>query len=119
MALHAGLDNTGDAVFTPFFRLLTLLVFAVCVITALVRRNRSDWHKRLMLLGTFSLLEAPISRFYGNVLDLGDISGLLAAVSHTVLMIIFLIWDRRMLGRFHRVTVWGTIIITLVIFGTA
>jgi len=119
MALHAGLDNTGDAVITPFFRLVTLLVFAVCVIAALVRWNRSDWHKRLMLLGTFSLLEAPLSRFYSNVLGLGDNSGLLAAVSHAVLMIIFLIWDRRTLGRFHPVTLWGTILITLIIFGTA
>ena len=119
MGAYAAVGDTGNAVCTPFFRLVMLFMFAVCVTLALVRRSRTDWHKRLMMLGTFCLLEAPFSRFFANVLDLGDISGPLGAVSHTVLMIGFLVWDWRSVGRFHPVTLWGTILITLVVLGTA
>ncbi len=119
MAAHAARGDTAKAVFVPFFRLITLAIFAVCVGLALHFRRRPDWHKRLMILATFSLLEAPLGRVFANVLGLPGISGPMAAVSHTVLMLLFLLWDRRAHGRHHPATVRGTIIITLLVFGTA
>lgn len=119
MAHHATLGNAADAVYTPFFRFVTLGVFAFAVWAALLYRHRPDWHKRLMLLGTFALLEAPLSRFYAHVLGAGDDAGLIAAISHAALMVLFVAWDRQVSGRFHPASLWGAIVITLVIFGTA
>ncbi len=97
-----------------------MLIYAICVAVAIALRGRPDWHKRLMILGTFTLLEAPLARMFANVLGMPqNISGPMGAISHIVLMILFVIWDRRAQGRFHPVTVWGSILITLVVFGTA
>ena len=119
MAPHAAREDMANAVFVPFFRIVTMVIFAACVALAITLRGRPDWHKRLMILGTFSLLEAPLGRIFSNVLGLPGISGPMAAISHTLLMLLFLMWDRRAHGRFHPATVGGTIIITLVVFGTA
>ena len=46
--------------------LFNLATFAVLVSTALVlRKRRSDWHKRLMLLAMLLLLDAALARFIG------------------------------------------------------
>ncbi len=119
MSSYAAQGDVANAVFVPFFRLITLFIFAVCFGLAIAWRSRPDHHKRLMVLGTFSLLEAPVGRIFANIFGLGEISGLLAAITHAVLMVLFLTWDRLQLGRFHPVSLWGTIVITVVVFGTA
>jgi uncharacterized membrane protein len=119
MGPYATQKDTPNAVFTPFFRLVTMLIYMVCISIAVALRRRPDWHKRLMILGTFSLLEAPISRLFKNVFGLPEIAGFMAANGHILLMVVFLIWDRRRRGRFHPAAVWGTILSTLIVFGTA
>lgn len=60
----------GHTKATPFFALIlgfdlaVILLFAVFVACAIaLRRTRTDFHKRLMLLATLSLLAFPIARF--------------------------------------------------------
>jgi hypothetical protein len=48
------------------FNLIDVLVFAIFVCTAIVLRRRRDLHKRLMLLGTLSMLGQPIARMVSN-----------------------------------------------------
>jgi hypothetical protein len=43
---------------------LLLPVFVVCFVLAWRRRNRADWHKRLLLVGTMALLEPVLARIY-------------------------------------------------------
>lgn len=46
--------------------LFNLFTFAVLVVAALIlRKRRSDWHKRLMLLAVILLLDAALARFIG------------------------------------------------------
>ncbi|HZC38416.1 MAG TPA: hypothetical protein VE221_07050, partial [Sphingomicrobium sp.] len=48
------------------FGVFNLFTFALLVGTALaLRKQRSDWHKRLMLLAAILLLDAALSRFIG------------------------------------------------------
>jgi len=118
MAPYAERNNLRSAVGLPFFRLVQLLIFVICVALAIALRNsRPDWHKRLMILGTFALLQAPLVRMYENVFEFREISGLLGVVSHIILMVLLVIWDRRTQGKFHPATLWGTILITLIVFG--
>lgn len=120
MSIHASRGDIGNAVMTPFFRFVAIAVFAVCITLAIAQRRRSDYHKRWIVLGTIGLLEAPISRFYFHVLEVEpQTAGLSAAISRVLLMAAFLAWDWRTLGRAHPVSLWGAIVITIVVFGTA
>ena len=47
---------------TPFF---SMAVFLTLVVAAIVNRARPQTHKRLMLLATINLLDAPIARWPG------------------------------------------------------
>ena len=43
---------------------LMLLGYATCLMMAWQRRRQSDWHKRLILIGTFFMLEPVLARAY-------------------------------------------------------
>ncbi|WP_223788280.1 hypothetical protein [Marinicella meishanensis] len=118
MQHYLTLGETQHAIQLPFFRLATLLVFAVCVVLALLISDRS-WHPRLLLLGTLSLMQAAFARLYLHHLGVLELAGLYAAITHLVLMAFWVWWDRLQLGRFHAVSLWGTVLITAVMFGTA
>jgi len=105
--------DTTNAVLIPFIRFSLLFGYAVCVAWAIVLRKRPDWHKRLILLGTFPLLQSSFDRMAANVFGLLEIRGLMALAGHLVLMILFAFWDRRGQGYFHPVTKWGTILMIL------
>lgn len=111
MPLRAKQGDELNAVGNPFIRLTLLLVYAVCIGLALVARRRIDWHKRLMLIGSFALLQSPVDRMTANVFGLQNIRGLMAVLSNIVLLILFLLWDRHNSGRVHPVTKWATIAI--------
>ena len=83
-----------------------LVGFAILVGTALWLRRRSDYHKRLMLLGTLALIPAATTRLFmltGGVMMLLTVAGLGEA------MFIIAMWvhDRRTVGRIHPATLYG------------
>lgn len=47
---------------------LLLPGFAVCILFAWLRRAQSDWHKRLILAGTFMMLGPVLSRSYDRLI---------------------------------------------------
>ncbi|VAW43741.1 hypothetical protein MNBD_GAMMA02-1294 [hydrothermal vent metagenome] len=115
---YFSLNELVHAVKVPFFRLVTLLIFTVCFLLSMLIKDRS-WHKRLVFLASFAILEAAFARVFLNYMDVLELPGLLGALTHIGIMVYFVLWDRIELGRFHVVTLWGSIIITLLIFGTA
>ncbi|OAI54409.1 hypothetical protein AYO47_02875 [Planctomyces sp. SCGC AG-212-M04] len=113
MGPYAASADVRNAVVIPFIRLTLLLGFAVCVAWAVVLRKRPEWHKRLIILGTFPLLQSAFDRMGANVFNLPDYRGVFAGLGHLGLIIMFLTWDRMASGYFHPVTKWGTILIVL------
>ncbi len=117
MRPYAKLDDELNAVGQPFFRFIALSIYAIFVVVALALvKKYSSWHKRLMLLGTLALLQAPLVRMYGNLFDLHDSSGPLGVFTQMGLMVLFIIWDRLANGRFHPASIWGSILIALIVF---
>lgn len=89
----------------------TMLFFGAMVVLAVAWRNKPQHHKRLMLLATVNLLEAAFIRFpLGFVVAYAP----LTSFGPALLFIVALgIYDRKTIGRVHKVTFWGGIAIAL------
>jgi hypothetical protein len=91
--------------------LFDLGVFALLVVAALVLRSRSDWHKRLMLVATLSLLPPAIARV---ALQFPPLPVLPIAFGGTALVIVAaMALDGVMLRRLHPAMLWGGVIVIL------
>jgi hypothetical protein len=68
-SLHAWIDRgvgeEGRGITVIAFT--NLVLFASFVTAAIVNRRRSDWHKRLMLLATLSIMGAAVARIAFNI----------------------------------------------------
>jgi hypothetical protein len=98
--------------------LFDMALFAILVGCALYFRRQLETHKRLMLLGTITLLGAPIARFhFGGPLTFFALSDLFI-----VAMVMFDLMTR---GKMHPATIWGGLAVVasqplrLMISGTA
>jgi hypothetical protein len=118
MGLYAAKGDTTNAVVIPFIRFSLLLGFGVCVAWAIALRKRPEWHKRLVLFGTFPLLQSSFDRLTANVLGLPEIRGLMALVGHLSLVILFVTWERLWQGHLHPVTKWAAIVTILFYLGS-
>ena len=102
----------------PFF---DLLMFAIFLTIALVRRRDKEAHKRLMLLAYASILAAPIARLPG-VLPLGPLAFYGLAL---LVLVAGCVYDYVSRGRVHPVYLWGggllvvSVPLRLAIAGTA
>jgi len=91
--------------------LFDLAVFALLVSTALLLRARSDWHKRLMLMATLSLLPPAIARL---AMQFPPLPVLPFAFGGTALVIVAaMVLDRVTLRRLHPAALWGGLIVIL------
>ncbi len=102
----AGLPPPLVFLVIPFTDMLT---FAVLVGLGLYYRRRTDIHKRLVLLGTISLLAAPIARFpiVSGIGPAAFFGGMLLFV------IACAVYDWRTRGRVHRATLWGGLFVVI------
>lgn len=111
----------GWAAMTPevLANRLLLPVFVVCAVWAFAGRRRPDWHKRLLLVGTFALAEPVLARVYdplfGPFLPVSidpvlDERLFLSFLFGSWLALLASLWcyDRRVIGRFHPVTLGGS-----------
>ena len=98
-----GLDPRSFLVL-PFFDLLTFVVLTAAAIHC---RDQAETHKRLMLLGTISIIDAGLARLPG-VFDLGPLAiyGL-----QDLFLLACLGYDWFSRGRIHRAYVWGGLFI--------
>jgi hypothetical protein len=91
--------------------LFDLGVFALLVLAALVLRARSDWHKRLMLVATLSLLPPAIARV---ALQLPPLPVLPVAFGGTAIVIVAAaVLDAVSLRRLHPAMLWGGLLVIL------
>lgn len=91
--------------------LFDLGVFALLALAGLLLRARSDWHKRLMLLATLSLLPPAIARV---AMQFPPLPVLPIAFGGTALVMVAAIGlDRVMLHRLHPATLWGGLFVIL------
>jgi FtsH-binding integral membrane protein len=81
-----------------------IIVFGVLVGAAILQRQQSDTHKRLMLLATISLLTAAAARFLRQV-GMGGAPNLFYGTDVFVLALV--IYDLVSRGRVHPATLWG------------
>ena len=104
-AMHGGFKGLGDPyVFyaVPFFAINS---FAVAALLAVLWRNRSETHKRLILLANVGILGAAIARI--------PLPAIQAGAPFTFIFLPNLItlagiaYDWRTRGRIHPVWIWG------------
>ena len=89
-----------------FFPFISISLFAAFTTLAILRRARPDYHKRLMLLGTISLVVTPLARL-GPRLGMpwpGPVCGMILS---DLLLLALIVFDLRKNGRLHPATLWG------------
>ena len=64
--LHSSPDDAAFAALVAGYDFVALAVFWFLVCTALFLRRRGEFHKRLMLLASLSLLAPPLARLVGD-----------------------------------------------------
>jgi len=121
-----GLRNRVDAGYADAARAFVItpvsavVLFAALVAAAIANVRRPEWHKRLMLVATASILQAPIARFFFLAatgggpgvrpglgppppIERGISAGLLVAS----LVVVAMVYDWRSRGRVHPAYWWG------------
>jgi hypothetical protein len=80
-----------------------MLLFAVLVTLAIVKRRNPQTHKRLMLIASATLITAALARW--PVLKAGGPLVFFAAAD--LFLVALAIWDFKSRGRLHPVTLWA------------
>ena len=95
-----------------FFPFTSIGLFAAFTTLAILRRGRPDHHKRLMLLGTISLVVTPLARL-GPRLGMPWMGAICGMVLSDLLLLALVVFDLRKNGRLHPATLWGGGVILL------
>ena len=88
--------------------LSSMALFTAFVTLAIANIRRPEWHKRLMVLASLSVVQAAavrVIRFVPSIALADRI--LLGAVAVDLLPIVVVLLDRRSAGRVHRVWIFG------------
>ena len=93
--------------------LFDLVLFAIFVTAAVVRRRDKETHKRLMLLAYVSIIAAGVARLPG-VLPYGPFAFFGIAYAFALLGVAYDQWSR---GRIHRVYYWGIPLLLIAVPG--
>jgi hypothetical protein len=98
-----------------FGDLMALIEFATLVIAAIVLRRNADAHKRLMMLASIIIVGPAVNRIPGAFGFEPTLGFPLFFGSFLALLIAMIVHDKRRLGRIHRATLFG---ILMIIVGT-
>src|SRR5687768_9567492 len=90
-----------------------LVLFAIFIVTALIRRRDKEAHKRLMLLAYISIIAAGVARLPG-ILPYGPFVFFGIGYGLSLLGLAYDQWSR---GRIHRVYYWGIPLLILSVPG--
>jgi hypothetical protein len=91
--------------------LATMLLFGVFAAAGLAMRRRPDAHRRLMMLATIGLLPAAIGR--AAITFLGVFHPTLLVGSIVLFVLTMGLYDHRIRGRLHPVTLWAGLTLIL------
>jgi hypothetical protein len=88
-----------------------VVVFAIFVAAALYYRKRSDYHKRLMVLASLTVIQPAVARI---AIDVTGIFNPLVFFGLTVVMLVaFIAWDTARNRRLHPAFGWGMLFFLL------
>jgi hypothetical protein len=101
-------------VFANFHMLLGFVVFLAA---ALLNRRKTDFHKRLMLLATISLIPPALARISQNIGWVLEQEIIFVTVTWLLLVVPILTYDLVTTKRLHSATARGGLFFLLVVFG--
>ena len=103
---EANAGTLGDPYVFLIFPLSAVVIFAVFVALGVANRHRPDFHKRLMLLATLSLIFPAVARIFLRSTSImpGPIGGMILA---DIFLVALVAYDLVTRGRLHPVTLWG------------
>ncbi len=117
-------EQTGFATQAASFSIVTfsgIALIAAFIVLAIMNVHRADWHSRLMTLSFVPLLQAPMARPFAVMMTPPGAVGpppvfvtLPPAIVIDLIFVAMLIYYRKVTGRFHPVTLWGSIAIIAV-----
>ena len=118
VALESARVGRTPAGWTPtaflIFPLASVTIFGGFIAAALLWRHKTDYHKRLMILGTIAILVPAGARFSRHFLDgilpPGPIGGMILSNFFLAALVAY---DLRKSGRLHAATLWGGILLLL------
>jgi hypothetical protein len=84
--------------------ILSMVVFAILAASAIALRRQTDVHKRLILLATISLLDAPIARWPFGFLQTSPWAFYVVA---DLFIVVPVAYDLATRGSVHRAYLWG------------
>ena len=94
-----------------------MILFSTFMTVGIANHAKPDWHKRLMVLATFGILQAAIARWIMLIPAIGQPLRVFLGAVIVDLMLLAVIWiDARARGRVHPVYVAGAALILVVQF---
>jgi FtsH-binding integral membrane protein len=93
---------------------MNITVFAALVLGGWVKRQQSDWHRRLMLAATVIVIIPA----WGRLLLIAGLPGQLSALFSFLYMAIAMIADRRLRGRIHPAWYVGIAALVVMMLGS-
>ena len=104
-AMKVGYKGLGDPYAFYAITFFSMQAFAIVTALGILKRNRVDTHKRLMLLSSASILEAAVGRLpLQMVVSTAPLSFYLGA---DLIIVAGIVYDWRSRGRVHPVWIWG------------
>ncbi|MCB0667165.1 MAG: hypothetical protein KDC80_15160 [Saprospiraceae bacterium] len=103
--------NSARAYDLGFSNTFVLISFAVMVAFAIGKRKHAASHKRLMLLATCMLLNAPVGRLYRPLFSPGFPPPWVVFVTVDIILVALIFYDWRTLRRIHSITIIGGIVL--------
>ena len=106
--IRPGSDATRALMFL-IFPLGQMVIFGAFTGAGLWYRRRPEFHRRLMLLATVSLMAPAISR----LLPEGELRSMITLLLSTGFVLVAIIYDWKLRGRPHSIYLWGALILLL------
>ncbi len=104
-AMEVGYKGVGDPYAFYAITFFSMQAFGIIVALGILKRDRADAHKRLMLLSSAAILEAAVGRLpLQMVVETAPLSFYLGA---DLIIVAGTIYDSRSRGRVHAVWLWG------------
>lgn len=108
LALLLGTPRDRVVVGTSILGITSMILFTVFLTAAVANIRRPEWHKRLMVLATFSIMQAVVTRY---ILLIPDIiqphRALIGAVITDLMLLAVILLDARITRRVHPVYLAG------------
>jgi hypothetical protein len=92
--------------------LANVVMFAGLLVAAISQRQRSPYHKRLMLLTMLPILTTPLARI-SRMLDLPTSAPVGGMMMSNLFLVALIAYDLKTRGKLHPATLWGGAILLL------